>query len=1487
MDPRKLHTLASLALLGALAAFLPTGSVRAQDEDEPQTVSRGFAIPQTREARALAERAEGHLAAQRWSEAFTILQELLTQHRGEVLLPPGIERDVDEIAREGAAVWAREKLASLPAEARALYATRYGEESRQALDVARHTRDARSLLEVARRYPLTPAAAEAWWALGDLEYELGEQESAAAAWQRADALARLFPDSPPEAAARRLALAKTGSADARAEWALPSSDSVAWSQAFARNDVLTPFSRGSSNCIFPAVADDTVLVTDTLRLYAFDAWSGEKRWETSEPAGWAQVDRGQYRPNGSRPLLRREFFENLHPRSLMVRPASAAGVAVAALQIPYSNVYNDTYQNYEITNVIPERRLYAFDVRSGRELWNHRPPLEWDGSSGALELQLSVAAPPVIAGSRVIVPYYRMQGRVDLHVGCFDLYSGERLWSSALMSGQMALNMFGRQLHEYNAAPVTIAGERVIVATQLGSIAALDLQSGDIIWQALYQQIPVPRASHWEIVDRPQVFANASPSVAGEVVVCAPIDSYDFFALDLATGARLWSRPHSALRRPARELIALLGADRERVWFSGQRVVSVRAARGIAEAAPTELQESADVTNLSEWPRPLLTERHVLVATPNRRVALLRNALASEFAEATADWGTGLRSGNVARGDGALFYSTAGALFGVIDWRAVEERFRIQSEQSPDDPQPLLDWASVLERRALVEMEAGRSVTALELLARAREKVERFATPADDGVRGPTLKRVFSLLMAESRALELAAEPVDALGRLDRAAEIAPDQAALVRVHVQRIDLCELLELHERRIELLSALGSIAADREMPLDWWGRRGAERFAESVPKSSASGVLPVALFVTLESTRDARRRVDAASELRELHALLAAWGDVELPGDPAVAASSRIGELAESNPTEHEPYEQLAAQLLAAARERSDALALERVAVLFPHTRAALDAARVRLEQALETQDWSTLVQGVQRAIPDDWAPEVARDSELQSLLVLRAALEELGNLPLAAALARRVARARPDLVSDLPRDEGRKLDDLAQSYREQGIVPANPMSAELAHYDGKDTSAYFGMGQMALLGHFEAPAPGGARRWIQMQLQRTGRVEILQVCDAGNPNVALWTQTLEPGTVRPTTRAALAADMLVLGGTTQVTGLDPLSGAVRWRWSSGSARIEYHVALGGLVVAQTRASDGRASLVAIEPRSGIALWERPVPAGLWAHRPVLGPDHLVLLPSDWAQTPAVVLDPYTGSRARIFRLPAHVSEADAAGAWIDAGRLFLPTFPKSSSQGERDCLTAWELDTGARAWRVPGEENLEFDSIVRSSEQVYLVHLATGKAAGGIVEVNPRIGAARRIAGIELDADDVLVGVRRHAVVESESGMLFVRTPSADGQLTELVAYQLPFGRKWVHRLQVAPAALYNSGPMPQPLVLASGVVVAYTESPRVRGQVSVPRTIFLLLDRESGAARDTMQLPAELGPAEVLDLESFGPNLWVAGQGGVLRRARK
>lgn len=1477
-----------LTLLAAtlLALALPRAALTSPQDET--VAGRGFAIPQTREARALAETALGHIEAQRWSEAFTALQALLVQHRGEVLLPPDVVAPdgtpLDELARVGAATWASERLAELPESARELYSTRYGAEAREAFELARRTRDTRALLEVARRYPLAPSASDAWWALGDLEFERGELENARTSWQRAAELGRLRGATPPPGAGARLELAaQLGSETPVSTPQLPGSDAVGWTQVFARPQAVTPFSQGSSNCIYPFVSGDTVLVTDTLQLMAFDAWSGEKRWETPEPAGWSAVDRGEYRPDGKRPIARREFFENLHKRSLLVRPAAAAGVAVAALQIPWTAVYNETYQNYEITNVIPERRLYAFDLATGRELWNHRPPLDWDGLTGELETRLSVAAPPVIAGSRVIVPYYRMQGRVDLHVGCFDLYTGRRLWSSSLISGQMALNMFGRQIHEYNAAPVTIAGDRVIVSTQLGAIAALDLHSGDIAWQSLYEQIPVPRASHWEIVDRPQLFATAPAVVTGGLVVCAPIDSYEFFALELATGRRLWSRPHSSFKRPSRELLALLGADAERVWFSGARVLSQRAPRGLANAQPVELSDSTDVTNLSEWPRPVLTERHVVVARPDGRVALLREALKSEDARASAEWNGGERPGNLALAEGALYTTTSSALTGIVDWRAVEERFRARSEAAPEDPDPALDWAAVLERRAQTELDNARIETALELLAQARTKLAPFSAPVDDALRANVRARLFSIHLHEARACEFAADPGAALERLAVALPLAATPTDTLRVQLARLDLQELLGLHEERATLLAELGGLRLERDLPLEWWSRRGAERFQSSLPQGTETETFPTALFLALEAAREARRRGDTATELAELHKLLAGWGDVTLPIDPPASASGRVAELARENPTLHAPYEELARQALARARAADDAQALERLPVEFPHTQAAREAERARLEQALGQRDWRRLVAIVQRSIPDDWTPEVARDGELQSLCVLRAALEDLGNAEFAQALARRIARAQPELMSELARDGRKTLAELAST---PPPPRSRPNTTEFAAFDGVGALTHTLAGQFALLGNFELPLRDGTRERAQVLRQRVGRNEIVQAVAATRARQPLWSQAFESGSVRLDTRAELAADVLVLGGATAMLGLEPLDGSVRWRWSRGTP-IEAHAVVSGVVLVVTRNVDGRALLVGLEAREGLELWARTIPANLWAHRPVVGPEHVVLLPSDWAQSPAHVIDPFTGSRVATLRLAAHVGEADAAGAWIEGQRLFLPSFPKSSSPAERDCISAWDLGTGTRAWRAPCEEGLEFDSILRVGEAAYLVYLPGAQSPRGTVaELSLRIGAVRRLPGIEIASDAMLVGVRRHSVVELDTPLLVLRAPSADGATTELRAVELPFGRSWTHVIPALPAALYNTGPMPLPLVARDTVLLAYTELPRTRGQASVPKTQVLVLDRATGAQRELMKLSEEFGRAEQLELTSVGTTLWISGQNGLFVRAK-
>ena len=73
------------------------------------------------------------------------------------------------------------------------------------------------------------------------------------------------------------------------------------------------------------------------------------------------------------------FFEGIDRDGLLVAPAASGGIAVAALQIPVTQIGNTNFNGQiKITTVMPARRLFAFDLATGRPLWSHLPPPLWE-----------------------------------------------------------------------------------------------------------------------------------------------------------------------------------------------------------------------------------------------------------------------------------------------------------------------------------------------------------------------------------------------------------------------------------------------------------------------------------------------------------------------------------------------------------------------------------------------------------------------------------------------------------------------------------------------------------------------------------------------------------------------------------------------------------------------------------------------------------------------------------------------------------------------------------------------------------------------------------------------------------------------------------------------------------------------------------------------------------------------------------------------------
>jgi len=1486
------------SLWTALAASL--GAPRAAwaqlpvEAGEADVQPRGLAIHQTHAAAALARRALDHLAAQRTAEALQTLQDLLVSHRGDVLVDPERASPSGEEHFVGAGDWATRKLAELPEALQVAYRARHETQASAGLSQALAARDGRALAELARTYPRTEAALRAWRALGDLEAERDNLAAARVAWQRADTLEReLGRGESAHAAPRRALLEQSRSAALAFERTAPGPDAASWSASLAPENANGPFARGESFSLYAAVDGEQVFVSDTLRVWAFDAWSGERRWVSAEAPHWSAVDRGLVRTGDDRVLRRDDFFENIDRGQIIVRPAAAGGVVVAAIQTPFSRVGNRNYQNFSITRVLPERRLVAFDARSGKPLWDHFAPPLWDGESGPFEQRMIVSAAPTVAAGRVLAVSHSLRGRVDLQVACYDLYDGRRLWSTPLVSGQVELNMFGRAQREFTAAPVTVDGERVLVATQLGAIAALDLFSGDVLWETLYDQVPIPKAEHWRTDFRRQYFAHAAPLAVGNSLLVAPFDGRELVCLDLASGAPLWRRPHDFFTRSG-QVVTLLGANEQTLWLSTDRILVARAPRGLgAGAGPTSVDASTSVLDIQPRPRPQLGAHHVVAATAERRLALERARLA-EDRRASAEWAPTQNPGNVELAAGAAYFVCDGQLTGAVDWNVVSERFARECAAAPKDPRPHIGWASVLLRRGAAELVGGSNDVAARLLQDSANRLQPWIDAADPSVREDVRERFVTAALASAEALTRAASLRPALEWAERAGQVAQSKSQRVRAWLQQAELLAALRMLPERAALLAQLAEQCGSELLPPDWRERDDARRFFALLGRADAPE-LSVALFVALEQVLEARRANDTSGELQRLHALLARFGDLPLPtdalrgadGTAAASASARIGALLAAGAREaYEPFERAASEWLERARKLGDSKALEELVQRFPHSRAAEQAERWRRETALSAADLEQVLRLCIRATPEDWSLAQADENQLHAQFVLHAALRESGNSEAAAALLTRLLPFHATQVSPLARDGGRTLAQLRdESAQLQAQTPAMPIALEPSTTPMRGEA-----GSTLLLGVAPVQFAPGDQRWTQFLCRRSPQHDTLSAW-AGDGATAealerpLWTARTVQGAALPGWRAHVAAGALILANRTSLTALDAASGEPRWTWSSGVGRVDAASVRSGVVLVSVTSSQSL-SLVALDAGSGLELWSRAAAAELWG-RPVLGNHELVLLPSDFAQTPAEVLDLFTGARLARLQLAQHVGLADAEGAWIEGGRLLVPSFPKSSAPIEQECLSAWELATGRRAWRVVAEAQHQFDSIVRAEGRTYLVMLprADGNrpTSGAVLDLDAKLGAVRRIPNVALALSDVLIGVARHRVVETNHPYLFVRSDGGDGASTLVRAFHLPYGERWSVSLDLAPSAL-NAAPMPAPVVTESSVALFYNLTVRGKSSRGAASAAMLLVDRERGEVRERSALPPELGGAEKLEFSALGRTLWISGPNHMLVR---
>jgi outer membrane protein assembly factor BamB len=178
---------------------------------------------------------------------------------------------------------------------------------------------------------------------------------------------------------------------------------------------------------------------------------------------------------------------------------------------------------------------------------------------------------PICDGRRIYVAMRRSDVSPREYVACFDAATGVRQWRTPIGAAD---TISGGNTDEITHNLLTMVGSRIYLNTNLGLVAALDADSGNIEWISQYDRaagktftvgaaVPV----HFDRDPAPCVYHDG-------LLFVAPSDSPAVFALNAETGKTIWqqNRLHDALQ--------LLGVVGKSLIACGDRISSLDVSSG-------------------------------------------------------------------------------------------------------------------------------------------------------------------------------------------------------------------------------------------------------------------------------------------------------------------------------------------------------------------------------------------------------------------------------------------------------------------------------------------------------------------------------------------------------------------------------------------------------------------------------------------------------------------------------------------------------------------------------------------------------------------------------------------------------------------------------------------------------------------------------------------------------------------------------------------
>ncbi len=148
----------------------------------------------------------------------------------------------------------------------------------------------------------------------------------------------------------------------------------------------------------------------------------------------------------------------------------------------------------------------------------------------------SVCGSPIVDAGRVYVALQQSFPAAQVNIACLSAETGRPLWNrkicNVLLDVDAVQNVLGNHL-------LTLGNHRLYLSTNLGAVAALALDSGDVEWIVTYpSQMPSD-----DVVVGDDAKTRLTPCLYhGGIVIVAPSDSEELMALDALSGSVLWKR---------------------------------------------------------------------------------------------------------------------------------------------------------------------------------------------------------------------------------------------------------------------------------------------------------------------------------------------------------------------------------------------------------------------------------------------------------------------------------------------------------------------------------------------------------------------------------------------------------------------------------------------------------------------------------------------------------------------------------------------------------------------------------------------------------------------------------------------------------------------------------------------------------------------------------------------------------------------------------